>query len=243
MSIINPYRYAAADFTCDAVSFDGSNDYLIKSSDWTSNANSKVGIMSVFIQFQGGDGAFVNMASITDGDLGMAKGASGNKLYMKVGSTISAANGSTDIADDDTWHHIIFAWDAAADTRHGYVDGSSDFSLSGSDVDFDWTQAAHTIGASANGSSKIFADVAEFYINNEEYLDISDAANLQKFRDTDGKPVDLGADGSEPTGSSPRVYLHLDDGETVANFAVNAGTGGDYSITGALATASTSPTD
>jgi hypothetical protein len=39
------------------------------------------------------------------------------------------------------------------------------------------------------------------------------------------------------------MYLHLDDGETVNNFALNAGTGGDFTVNGTLATAATSPSD
>jgi hypothetical protein len=39
------------------------------------------------------------------------------------------------------------------------------------------------------------------------------------------------------------MYHHLDNGEAVANFATNRGTGGNFTITGTLDTASTSPSD
>jgi hypothetical protein len=56
--------------------------------------------------------------------------------------------------------------------------------------------------------------------------------------------VDVGADGSAPSGVAPAVYLHLADGETPAdNFATNAGSGGGMTVNGALAVAASSPSD
>ena len=74
-------------------------------------------------------------------------------------------------------------------------------------------------------------------------LDFSIVSNRRKFLSAGGKPVFLGADGSLPTGTAPIIYQHLDDGEAVANFATNRGTGGDFTITGTLDTGSTSPSD
>jgi hypothetical protein len=65
----------------------------------------------------------------------------------------------------------------------------------------------------------------------------------QRFISADGKPVTLGPDGRLATGNVPLVYQHLADAESVANFATNRGGGGNFAITGALATASTSPSD
>ena len=56
------------------------------------------------------------------------------------------------------------------------------------------------------------------------------AANIAKFRGSDGKPMRILSDGSGPTGTAPLAYFHLDDGEAVANFALNRGTGGDFTV-------------
>lgn len=39
------------------------------------------------------------------------------------------------------------------------------------------------------------------------------------------------------------IYFHLDPAEAPADFATNRGTGGNFSITGALTAGSTSPSD
>ena len=79
--------------------------------------------------------------------------------------------------------------------------------------------------------------MAEFWLD-DSFIDFSNATNRQKFYSSGGDAVDLGSDGSTPTGSAPLVYLHLDSGETGNNFASNAGTGGDLSVTaGALTNA------
>ena len=59
-------------------------------------------------------------------------------------------------------------------------------------------------------------------------------SNRRKFIDSAGKPVDLGADGSTPTGSSPLIYLSLREGEGAEQFAVNRGTGIDFTVRGSV---------
>ena len=94
------------------------------------------------------------------------------------------------------------------------------------------TSTAHLY---ANGVN-VFDTTADYFVNSN--IDFSSSTNREKFRSSGGAAVDVGSDGSTPTGSSPLVYLHLDSGETGNNFASNAGTGGDLSVTaGALTNA------
>ena len=67
-------------------------------------------------------------------------------------------------------------------------------------------------------------------------------ANRRKYITATVKPVDLGSDGSNP-GSQPIVYLSVRSNDAATVFATNKGTGGNFSITGALALAATSPSD
>jgi hypothetical protein len=85
--------------------------------------------------------------------------------------------------------------------------------------------------------------LAEFWLAPGTYLDLTTAANIALFRGADGKPVDLGADGSLPTGSAPLIYLSCRPGDAASAFATNRGTGGDFTITGSLDVASTNPSD
>ena len=93
------------------------------------------------------------------------------------------------------------------------------------------------------GSGKIFGSLAEFYFAPNQYLDFSNIYNRRKFISSTGKPVFLGSSGALPTGTSPIIYNHINKAEAAANFALNRGTGGNFTITGILDTASTSPSD
>jgi hypothetical protein len=64
-------------------------------------------------------------------------------------------------------------------------------------------------------------------------------ATIAKFFSAAGKPVALGADGSTPTGTAPRIFFSGDN----SSFATNKGTGGSFTLTGSLTNASTSPSD
>ena len=64
-------------------------------------------------------------------------------------------------------------------------------------------------------------------------------ATRRKFISASGKPVDLGSDGSAPTGSPPAIFLSGDASE----FATNKGIGGAFTVTGTLTDASTSPSN
>jgi len=85
--------------------------------------------------------------------------------------------------------------------------------------------------------------LADTWIGVGQYLDWSVVGNRRKFMDAGGKPVDLGSDGSSPTGTAPAIFLSIPHGGTPANFATNLGTGGNFSVTGALTLAPSSPSD
>jgi len=64
---------------------------------------------------------------------------------------------------------------------------------------------------------------------NTSYIDLSVASNLAKFvsgTGIDAKPVDLGATGELPTGTSPLIYLPMYGN----NAGKNYGTGGDFTV-------------
>jgi hypothetical protein len=84
-----------------------------------------------------------------------------------------------------------------------------------------------TFGAlNGGGSQHISADIGQFYLA-EEYVDISVAENLAKFVTGTGaaaRPVDLGVDGSTPTGNQPLIFLNNEFG----TFQNNLGLGGNF---------------
>jgi hypothetical protein len=100
-----------------------------------------------------------------------------------------------------------------------------------------------TWGAAGNATAKWNGDLAELYIDLDNRTDFSVEANRRKFFSATGTPVDLGDDGSNPSGSSPVVYLSVRDGDAATALLTNRGTGGDYAEIGSLSLSSTNPGD
>lgn len=239
----------------DGAGFDGTNDRLNRGSDLTGNADSKKGIISTWVRLDGGDGAFrrifcgLNSAVAPETnvllertntniiEITMRNAAVADILRMRTIGTYTASA---------TWRHVLASWDLATPgARSIYINDVSDFSVTTfTDDTIDYTEADYSVGAPNNLTQFVLNGcLAELYFAPGQYLDFSLVANRRKFISASGKPVHLGVNGALPTGTPPKVYLHLDDGEAVANFAINRGNGGSFSITGALATASSSPSD
>ena len=79
-------------------------------------------------------------------------------------------------------------------------------------------------------------DVSEIYITNEA-VDWSVEANRLKYVDSSGKPVGLGANGSDLTGTQPKHYAP--DGD----LSNNLGSESNWTEYGTISNSSTSPTD
>lgn len=132
------------------------------------------------------------------------------------------------------WHHFLAAADAS---RVDLVIDGTDFSTTP-------TRNPGTIPFSVmdsyfvqSGGARI-DDLAEVWLD-DSYMDVRDSSVYRKFISAAGKPVSLGANGSKPTGSAPLIYLR----GPAASVATNKGTGGDFTVTGTLTDASTSPSD
>ena len=113
----------------------------------------------------------------------------------------------------DTWHHIAVAFDTTSTGNKVYIDGVS---ATGTWVN-DFTGSTLDAGPVGNvrtclGCEVVFfgaakqADVcvSEFWATNE-LVDLS--TDITKFRSTDGKGVELGSDGSTPTGTQALLYM------------------------------------
>lgn len=140
-----------------------------------------------------------------------------------------AFDSTSALTADATWHHVIVSWDTNASagnkTLQVYLDGSP---MAGTIDDDDPAFQVNATSGHANRESSISGiygvDLAETYVNIAERLDLSDSANIEKFRSSSGETMDLGSDGSLPTGNSPIVYLN----GNAANRNINPGYGGDF---------------
>jgi len=238
--------YANPMIVCDSADFDGTLNKMDRVA-LVGAADSKSAILSAWIRLDGDDGGVQRFL----------QGVEGTVQFLFLRGTVNTFRISADnaasteillLASDTayttsaTWLHLLVSWDLAAAAAHLYVNDVEDLAagptLTNDTIDYtlaDWDFGV--AGALINGC------LAEFYFAPGQYFDFSIVSNRRKFISASGKPVHLGTTGALPTGTAPLVYQHLDDGEAVANFATNRGTGGNFTIGGTLATGSTSPSD
>lgn len=233
----------------DAADFDGTNDNLLRGGGLTGASDSKLVTFVAWIKpvtwSNGLDYVLDLLAGFT-----VRAGASNSLEFLARESTAAALNliaaSDNNAITVGAWNCIMFSADMS-DTakRHMYV-GDTDVQNTWTtydDLPINFTVTEVGVGSTASSTNRYDGDQAEVVLATGVYTDFSIEANRRKVIDANGRPVFLGHDGSRLTGTAPIIYLGLRNGEAVANFAVNRGTGGDFSITGALAAASTSPSD
>ncbi len=220
------------------VTFDGTNDFLSRGTGL--GADGERGTLSVWLKFNGGDGTLIRIIDIPQGFF-LEKIAS--NLIEVVGQTSSATTilriiTNTAVTSSSGWVHVLASWDLAANVSHLYLNGVADQTVTTrTNNTINYLSSDCTIGAQTVGALfKFNGDMADLYLNTAEYLDLSVAANRAKFA-RGGRPVDLGPDGSLPTGSQPTIFLK---GPAVS-FATNLGSGGNFTVSGALTDAATPP--
>lgn len=230
--------------------FDGTNDWLKRGGDLTGAGSSKLLTFSCWYKSASDSASFrgiVVPASTLNGTGGlngallkMDTHALRIQWFNNAGTVIldlrSSAN-AMQIADG--WVHVMGSVDLA-DTakRHLFVDDVSDLSVvtyTNQNMEFASNIADWGIGGSPGGTSRMFGDLAELYFAPGQYIDFSVEANRRKFITSTGYPVNLGADGSTPTGVAPLIYLR----GGASGFPTNLGSGGGFTLTGTLVDAST----
>jgi hypothetical protein len=230
-------------YVANAVEFDGINDDLSRASDFLGNADSKLGTLVCWFKghvdvddqnrgLLSSDAGRVHLRWLSDGKLRLrATNAAGTDVIVLESSAYTSAAG---------WTSLLVSFDLSDSAkRHLYINDTSDLSV----VTFvndtiDYTRNSWLIGIDTAGN-RFMGCLSEFWFAPGIYIDFSIAANRRKFIDAAGKPVFLGADGSLPTGTAPILYLNGDS----TDFQTNRGTGGDFTVNGALTDCADSPSD
>ena len=226
--------------TVTANTYDGTNDYLTRG-DLVGNADGKTGILSLFIDLNGGDGADMRIVAATGATVFVERDSS-NKFHIicknSAGTTILELWTTITYVASGGWIHLLASWDLANAKTHLYITDvdreDTGLTIKTNDT-IDYTVTNWAIGAATNGVQKVNACLTQVYFKNT-YLDFSVTANRRKFITSLGKPADLGTDGSDPTGAIPLIFLKTGD-------EVNSGTGGNFTVTGVLTACATSPSD
>ena len=237
----------------DSADFDGTNDWMTKSSSITGIADGKKGVLSFWFRIDGSDGSeltvFGGINTAATERISCFR-TTGNKWQLECqnssGTNILRLNSSLSYTASATWHHFLASWDlSTVGARYIYIDDAADLSVAtftDDTIDYDMANPLWLVGAiTSGGAFKFDGCLAELYFDAANFLDLSVTSNRRNFISANLKPVFLGVDGSLPTATTPSVYQHLGKGETVSNFATNRSGNGNFTITGTLTTGSTSP--
>ena len=216
----------------EAVSFDGTNDYLKRTSDMTGNADGKTWTFSAWVY---NTGVSQNIYSTYQSRFQVI--CQGNYFTISAKSTTEDAMfASYPNAPLNTWNHILISCNQASTSqRHIYINGVAHTTFNtyvNGNIDF--TETQHYIGAAnSNHIYKLKGRLAHVYLD-KTYRDLSVTANRRLFIDADGKP----ADSDTLAALNPIMYMPLIDAATAGS---NSGTGGDFTVNGVLATAERGP--
>jgi hypothetical protein len=225
----------------NAVDFDGTSDYLTRGADLTGNVDSKKGILSAWIRFDGLDGTTQYIINAQGGYFNLTKNTSNYLIvdgYSSTGVLQLQMRTTTAITASPKFRHLLMAWDLTVPAAYCYLDGVSDKTAVTeiNSLDIDYTRTNYGVAASAGSTSPVNGAISELYFAPNQYLDLSVQANREKFI-LNGAPVSLGSDGSTPTGVAPAIYLP----NRAALVGTNAGSGGNFTINGAPKDANSTP--
>lgn len=240
-------------YLLDAAAFDGTNDYTRRTIALTNQSASSKGIFSCWINFDSSRLGFTQYMYIDDGTgriaIAFTSGTPRFTINLKNSAGVQLLNfdSAATVWTTNVWYHVLASWDtnfsAGNKLSHLFINDVSDKTVVTDAAGPDNIYYEGTDLYAFGNFATFGGAAADFYLNTESYLDFSVESNRRKFITSALCPVDLGADGSTPTGTVPAIFYHLDEGEVANNFVINAGEGGSFTLTGALTTASTSPSD
>lgn len=245
-------------YTTGAVNFDG--QALLSTASLVSTDNEYAALsfwVKVPLSGPGGgyvlvgdpNGTFYPYFNIVNGGQGF-----GINIADAAGASFIDASEGMALAGLAEWHHVLLAFQTnlAAGNKilKGYVDDVLVFSAPGNDpsdaFDISTNGKEFVFGGYGDPMDGIAGDFADVWFAPGANLltagDIAEATR-RKFISAEGKPVNLGADGSTPTGTAPAMFFRRAPAAAASTFGNNLGTGGAFTITGTLTNAATSPSD
>jgi len=186
---VNPYE----GYTPNTVTFDGTNDYLLRGDDLTSNADGKLGCVSFWFDLAGLTGS-PRIMDTTGGYFTLL--FQGGKLRC-VGYDSGATKKMEIIAataydGTEGLKHALFSWDLANGLGSVWIDDADDTQATPTlvDADIDYTRADWSIGSNVAGNSKLNSTMSDFLFWNDQYLDITNVSNRRMFISPEGTQVD-----------------------------------------------------
>jgi hypothetical protein len=216
---------AASGYATQMVRFSGSASDTVGHT-MSGGASSTQLTLSFWFRKNGGDGTDQIIFSL-DGNAVIAQFTPANKLHVYSAGIWEAVSATTFTAGSAVYHALVSV-DVATSAVQLYINDASDvgFSNTYSSSAINMLNKLILVGSDGGGGLQLDGDVGDIWFNPGTRLDLSVASNRRKFISATAKPVDLGASGATPTGSSPLFYLS----GALASWTTNKGTGGGLSI-------------
>ena len=229
---------ALAGELANAIDFDGTSDYLLRSSALTGSADGKTFTFSAWVYISKYLSSYNTVLQGNGQAFNFSFGS--DNFYIKCLNSSNTAY-PLDVAVDlvqapkDTFIHILASIDmtSQAATRI-YVNDvlqTLNFRSAFVNTNLDLTPSSVAVGALTNGSNKFQGRISNLYLD-YTYRNLDVVANRRLFITDDLKPADGQAD------LNPILYLPLDDPEDIGN---NAGTGGNFTVNGVMARSGRGP--
>lgn len=215
-----------------AADFNGVDDFYNRVTDLSGNAIGKKGICSFWFMFDGSDGVQQMIIKSTSSRFLIVKDPPSNKFRIKGargdGLLVLDLRTVSAYTADSTWHHFLCSWDISGSGNSNlFIDDSDDLNEVSVSVgqNIDYTNSEWWFGASSDTPTlELDAKISEFYLNLTQTLDFSAVGNRRKFISSSSIAVDLGSDGSTPTGTQPIVFFSAGFPDN------NLGSGGDFTV-------------
>lgn len=221
--------------------FDGSNDYLTRGA-LTGAANGNAGTLVYTIETTTVGGSFAVVWSRTNNAGVQSLLVSGGDITLSLRDASSAgivAVQHTPSASllDGTPHTVHWSWDTAAQRLELAIDGAAQSlgtpTWSSTNAVGYAAATGWRVGASNTGSDKLLGCLGDVFFDTAAETRAGTSDGRAAFHDGT-RAVFLGADGSLPTGSQPIVCLSRQGSDAPDDLATNRGTGGDFTVVGAL---------
>ena len=223
-----------------ASNYDGTNDFARRGGDLTGIADGKEGTIAWFMDLQGGDGADQYVFEIAN-RVQVFRDSSNriDVILRNSGGTIIGRRRTSDTyVASGGYIGVQISWDLANADFDFYVNDAVPTlgvttPTTNDTVDYTATEVSVGERATVTGS-KLNACLSELFFHTS-YLDLSNEANRRRFISADLRPQNIGPTGTGALGVQPLLYAP--DGDP----SDNKGTGGDFTITGALAVCNDTP--
>jgi hypothetical protein len=215
----------ASEFLARSAKFNGTNQYLDRTTALSGSTTSKLVSFSYSVKFDANEGYQIGFSNGTQLNFGILNSAGKIRIIGRQNSANAVIDviGSTTLSTG-VWYNICGCFDMAnTGSKYLYINNAAETLAVTNYVDdtLNFVEPLE-VAASGFGSGRVNGNIGFLWFNTE-YIDFSQEANRLKFFDAFNYPVDLGADGSVPTGNQPLIYMNND-----IHLGTNLGSGGDF---------------